>query len=328
MAARQRVTNMQKQIRRKLSLSYIMSEYGAFIAFFLLFAINAVFTRNFLKMQTVWNILTQSVTSILLGLGMTVVIATGGINISVGSGMAMTAMVSAIFIARGQIALGLLLGLLVGVLFGAITGFIVIKLKIQPMIVSLSMMFVMRGIAKLINDGRVMSYRNRAFTDFFFENAFGVVPVRVVIWLAMAFILWVILSKTRFGNYIEAYGDNPDATYISGVNVVSVVTAAYVICNIFAFAAGIIEAGYATTVDPGSMGVTKEMDAIAATVVGGTSISGGKPKVWGTVFGALVLQLITIMVNMNNIPVAYARIIKAAIIIAAICLQRLKDARG
>lgn len=319
---------MQKQTSVKSRIGYIASEYGAFIAFFLLFGINAVITKNFLSIKTVWNILTQSVTSILLGLGMTVVIATGGINISVGSGMALTAMVSAIFIAKGNIALGLILGFLVGVLCGVITGFIVIRMKIQPMIVSLSMMFVMRGVAKLINDGRVLSYKNKAFTNFFFENLFGKIPVRVVIWLIMALVLWIILSKTRYGNYIEAYGDNPDATYISGINVVLVVTMAYVICNIFSFAAGIIEAGYATTVDPGSMGLTKEMDAIAATVVGGTSISGGKPKVWGTVFGALVLQLITIMVNMNNIPVAYARIIKAGIIIGAICLQRLKDTRN
>ncbi len=319
---------MQKQTSQKTNIGYIVSEYGAIIAFFLLFGVNILITNNFLSIRTVWNILTQAATSILLGLGMTVVIATGGINISVGSGMALTAMVSAIFISKGNIALGLFLGLMVGILFGIITGFIVIKMKIQPMIVSLSMMFVMRGIAKLINDGRVMSYKNKAFTNFFFENLFGKIPVRIVIWVIMALLLWILLSKTRYGSFIEAYGDNPNATYISGINVVLVVTVAYVICNVFSFAAGIIEAGYATTVDPGSMGVTKEMDAIAATVVGGTSISGGKPKVWGTVFGALALQLITIMVNMNNIPVPYARIIKAGIIIGAICLRRLRDNRN
>ena len=135
---------MQKQTSQKTNIGYIVSEYGAIIAFFLLFGVNILITNNFLSIRTVWNILTQAATSILLGLGMTVVIATGGINISVGSGMALTAMVSAIFISKGNIALGLFLGLMVGILFGIITGFIVIKMKIQPMIVSLSMMFVMR----------------------------------------------------------------------------------------------------------------------------------------------------------------------------------------
>lgn len=314
---------MQNHKNLKSTFSYVVSEYGAILAFLFLFVLNAIFTNNFLRMKTVWNILTQSSTSVLLGLGMTVVIATGGINISVGSCMAMTAMVASMFIAKGQIYLGLIVGVLTSIIFGILTGYIIIRFNIQPMIVSLSMMFVMRGLAKLLNDGRVMSYKNKTFSNFFFKNVFDKIPIRVVIWLILAVILWVFLSKTRYGTYIESYGDNPSATYISGINVVLVITTAYVICNIFAFAAGIIEAGYATTVDPGSMGVTKEMDAIAATVVGGTSISGGKPKVWGTVFGALVLQLITIMVNMNNIPVAYARIIKAAIIIGAICLQRL-----
>lgn len=312
---------------KKLTAADIISEYGAIVAFVLLFAINSIFTKNFFKMQTVWNILTQSTTTVLLGLGMTVVIATGGINISVGSGMAMTAMVSSQFLLKGQIVPALLFGLLSGIVFGVVTGQIVIRLKIQPMIVSLSLMFIMRGIAKLITDGRVQNCRNKAFQNFFYEKIGGVFPVRAAIWIVLAFLLWILLSKTRYGNYIEAYGDNPDATYISGIPVVAVITAAYVICNVFAFAAGIVEAGYTNTVDPANMGLTKEMDAIAATVVGGTSISGGRPHVLGTVFGALVLQLITVMVNMNNIPVPYSNIIKAAIIIAAICMQQMKGKR-
>lgn len=309
-------------------LADIISEYGAIIAFALLFAINACITNNFLQLKTIWNILTQSCTTVLLGLGMTLVIATGGINISVGSCMAMTAMVAAKILAQDNIPLAILAGLAMSVVFGAITGLIVIKMDIQPMIVSLSMMFVMRGIAKLINEGVVMNYGNKKFSNFFFTKLFGQVPVRALIWIVVAVLVWILLTKTRYGKFIEAYGDNPSATYISGVNIVLVITSAYVLCNIFAFGAGLIEAGYATSVDPANMGLTKEMDAIAATVVGGTSISGGKPHVLGTVFGALVLQLITIMVNMNNIPVPYARIIKAAIIIGAICLQRMKNERS
>lgn len=306
---------------KKINASTIFRDYGAFIAFAVLFAVNAVITSNFLQMRTVWNILTQSSTSILLALGMTLVIATGGINISVGPVMALSAMIAAKFIASGQLALGLTLGLACALFFGWLTGYAVIKFKIQSMIVSLSMMFVLRGLAKLLNDGRIMSYKNKMFTDFFYQDLFGFLPVRTFIWLVLAVLLWILLSKTKYGVYIEAYGDNPEATRISGINVVAVISFVYILCNAFACTAGYIEAGYSTTVDPANMGLTKEMDAIAATVVGGTSISGGRPHVWGTVFGALVLQLITIMVNMNNIPVSYARILKAAIIIFAIYAQ-------
>lgn len=319
---------MQNMQTKKMRLSNVFGEYGALIAFVALFVVNAFVTNNFLQMRTVWNILTQSCTTVLLALGMTVVIATGGINISVGSAMALSAMLAAKLIKDGQLVLGLILGLLCALVFGWITGMAVIKFKIQPMIVSLSMMFVLRGIAKLISDGRIMTYRNKAFSDFFYGEVFGFLPVRTAIWLALAIVLWIFLSKTRYGTYIEAYGDNPEATRISGVNVVLVISTAYMICNSFACVAGYVEAGYATTVDPAAMGLTKEMDAIAATVVGGTSISGGRPKVWGTVFGALVLQLITIMVNMNNVPVPYARIIKAAIIIGAIYAQRLSSRKN
>ena len=156
-------------------------DYGAFIAFLALFAVNAAITSNFLQMRTVWNILTQSCTTILLALGMTIVIATGGINISVGPVMALSAMIAAKFIASGQLVLGLTLGLCCALFFGWLTGYVVIKFKIQSMIVSLSMMFVLRGIAKLLNDGRIMSYKNKLFTDFFYGDLFGFLPVRTFI---------------------------------------------------------------------------------------------------------------------------------------------------
>ena len=217
---------MQEARQRKIYLGDILSEYGAVIAFFVLFIVNAVITTNFLNIRTVWNILTQSTSTILLGLGMTVVIATGGINISVGSCMALTAMISAMILRQGNIPLAIIAGLAVAIVFGIITGYIVIKLKVQPMIVSLSLMFIMRGLAKIISGGKVNNYGNKAFSDFFYEYVFwDKVPVRVVIWLVMAILLWILLSRTRYGNYIEAYGDNPNATYISGVHVTSVITA-------------------------------------------------------------------------------------------------------
>ena len=223
---------------RKIEFSALFSSHGAMIAFIILFVFNSVFTSNFFRMQTMWNLLTQSTTTILLSLGMTVVIATAGIDISVGSAMALASMVAAKFIVNGEIFIGVMLGLMSVLFFGYITGTIVIKFNIQSMIVSLSMMFILRGIAKLLNDGRILSYRNKVFTNFFYMELFDVIPVRLVIWLSMAILLWLLMSKTRYGVYIEAYGDNPHTTRISGIGVVSVITSAYMICALFAGTAG------------------------------------------------------------------------------------------
>ena len=310
-------------VKKEFNFWDILGTYGVFITFFLLFVGNSIFTKNFLSMTTVQNILSQCTTPVLLGIGMTVVIATSGINISVGSVMAMCAMVAAKLIKEGMFVQGMAAGLILALLCGALTGYIIIKFDIQPMIVSLAMMFVLRGVAKLLNDGKNMRPGNSALNSFFYETVAGI-PVRTVIWFVCALALFILISKTRFGICIESFGDNSRAARIAGINIVAVIVACYMICNVMAYVAGVIEMGYSSIVDPGNMGLTKEMDAIAATVLGGTSIDGGKPHIWGTVCGAMVLQMISIMVNMNNVPSSYAKIIKAAIIILAIYFQGMK----
>lgn len=311
------------KLKKEQGLGELLREQGVFLVFFLLFVGNCIFTRNFWSINTVQNILSQCTTTVLLGVGMTIVIATGGINISVGSVMAMSAMIIAKLTAEGYFIQGILLGMAAAILWGLVTGYVIIKFNVQPMIASLAMMFVLRGIAKLLNDGKNMNPRHKALNNFLYE-VYGGLPVRTIIWLVIVIVIAIIVYKTRFGVCIESYGDNSRATKIAGINTVAVITACYVICNALACVAGFIEMGYSSIVDPGNMGLSKEMDAIAATVLGGTSIDGGKPHIWGTVFGAMVLQLITIMVNMNNVPASYAKIIKAVIIILAVYLQGLK----
>jgi Ribose/xylose/arabinose/galactoside ABC-type transport systems, permease components len=274
-------------------------------------------------MNTIWNLLVQSTTVIILGLGMTVVIATGGIDISVGSVMALSGIIVAQFVSINQIPLAIIASLGVVALSGAFVGILVAKLKIQPMIISLSMLYVLRGIAKLLSGGRFINYNNPGFSDIAYLKVWDIIPVQVFIIIALTLFLLILLRKTRFGVYIEAYGDNPLATKISGVKVVLVIVLAYVICEIFAGMAGIMETALITSADPTNMGLTKEMDAIAVTVIGGTPIIGGRPNVLGTVCGALILQLITVMVNMNNIPFAFSLVLKAGIIVAAIYIQKL-----
>ena len=169
-----------------------------------------------------------------------------------------------------------------------------------------------------------MNPGSRELNSFLYEFV-GKVPVRTIIWFICIVIVFIIVSKTRFGICIESYGDNSKASQIAGINIMLLIPVCYIICNILACIAGFVEMGYSSIVDPGNMGLTKEMDAIAATVLGGTSIDGGKTHIWGTVCGAMVLQLITIMVNMNNVPSSYAKIIKAIIIILAVYVQNIRS---
>lgn len=303
----------------------LMRQYGALIALIILVVINCFTTKNFISVMTLWNLFTQATTVMILGLGMTIVIATGGINISVGSVLALSSMVLAKFILNGHIVMGVIASLAVAALTGAVTGVIVTKFKVQPMITTLAMMYTLRGIAKLMNGGTRLSYKNAAFSRFAYIKIGGCIPIQFAFIVILSLAIFILMRKTYFGNYVEAYGDNALATRISGINVVAVVTMCYVLCNVLACVAAIIETSSITCADPVNMGLNKETDAIAAVVVGGTPMSGGKPNIGGMLCGALVLQLITIMINMNNIPYSYSLIIKAAIIVVSLYVQNCRD---
>lgn len=156
----------------------LMRQYGALIALIILVVINCFTTKNFISVMTLWNLFTQATTVMILGLGMTIVIATGGINISVGSVLALSSMVLAKFILNGHIVMGVIASLAVAALTGAVTGIIVTKFKVQPMITTLAMMYTLRGIAKLMNGGTRLSYKNAAFSRFAYIKIGGCIPIQ------------------------------------------------------------------------------------------------------------------------------------------------------
>lgn len=324
------MTSLASGNKRKAALftdGSFLQNYGALCALAALVFFNCVFTENFISSITIWNLVIQSTTVMFLALGMTTVIATGGIDISVGSVMALAAMIAAKLIFQKQVFLGVVGGLGVAALCGFIVGVIIIKFKVQPMITTLAMMYALRGIAKVVNSGVVMNYKNRGFSNFAYIRIGGVVPIQLVIILVLVAAMYVLLRKTRFGFYVEAYGNNPRAARIAGIDTVMVVILCYMICAVLAGCSGLMEAALVTGVDPSNMGLTKEMDAIAATAVGGTLMTGGRPNVIGTVCGVFVMQLITMMVNMNNIPYSYSLVLKTLIIIAAVFIQNVSGKR-
>lgn len=306
----------------KKNIGMFAWKYGAVIIFFLLFLYNCITTKNFVRFITIQNMFIQSFPIILISFGMTLVIATGNIDISVGSGMALAAVMFALVVNEGgSFFTALLVALIVGCFFGWFCGVLVAKFQIQSMIITMAMLYMLRGIAKGISGGALVSYKNERIAELSYYKVAGVIPIHLIIVMIIFVVMYFVVEKTRYGVYVESVGDNPKASRISGINVNRILISVYVISGAMAVLAGVEQCIMVSLADSANVGLTKEFDAIAATVVGGTPMSGGKPNLVGTFFAALLLQLINMMVNMNNIYYALAYIIKAVLIIAAVLIQ-------
>ena len=300
------------------------------LVFVFLFLLNCFFTRNFASWYTVRSILTQSTSLVLVAIGTTFVIAVGGIDISLGSGFAWNAVLfSLVLRSTESLAVSFIVVLFSAFVIGMINGVNVARFRIQPMIATMAMMYILRALAKVLTNGATVRIRSPWLKEVCYMKFFGgVVPIQLFLVLIPLAAAVLVVRKTPFGIYIEACGDNLDAAKKSGIRVVFYTVTAYVICNLLTAMAGIFDAGSVSSADPMALGILMEMDAIAATVIGGTSITGGRPNFVGTVFGVFILQIITIMINMNNISEQWSYIITAAIIIAAVVFQNLKKMKG
>jgi ribose/xylose/arabinose/galactoside ABC-type transport system permease subunit len=315
------VSHSQKSLSL-LSVNEITRRYGPLLVLVSLVILNIFLTNNFLASQTLWNVLLHVSTTALVALGMTLVISTGGIDLSVGSVMAVAAVTSTLFMGH-NVFIVVVMSVLVCSVFGLFNGVIISYFKVQPIIITLAMMIAGRGIAQIITDGYLVSIDNPSF-EAIGKGSLGVVPIPVIIMLAAALVLYIIVKYTVFGRYIEAVGDNEKAASLAGVNVKWVKTSVYVIIAALAALAGLIETSRLAAADATRIGELIELDAIAAVVVGGTLMTGGRPYIWGTVVGAILMGLISTTFNMNNIPYAYSLVLKAFIIVTAIYLQREK----
>ena len=304
-----------------------LQRYGALIVLVLMVVLNGFITPNFLAIGTLWNVLIQAFPVILMALGMTMVIATGGIDISVGSTMA----ISSIILAKLSIhlewnfGLSLLVALLAAAAFGLFNGVLVGVFNLQPIISTLILMVSGRGIAQLVNDGVVISFYGNRYTDMGVYRIGGVLPVQVVMIAIAVAVVYFVVNRTSFGCYLQAVGDNSKTARLTGVRTSMILICVYLLCALLAGFAASFETLRLCSADPNNIGNNIELDCVAAVAVGGTSMSGGRAHVLGTVVGALVMQLVTTMVNMNNIPYAYSLIVKAAIIVVALYLQHRKD---
>jgi galactofuranose transport system permease protein len=299
-----------------------LTKYASALALLAFLLFNCLFTANFVAWETFSNIFTQATKVALVGLGMTLVIATGGIDISVGSAMGLGATIAAISLVGGSFA-GVLLSLVVVLAFGLLAGVLTSRFAILPLISTLAIMYVMRGLARGVSGRGTVTYNHPELTSFFINPVAGRFPVQFFVLLIAVVVMYVVVNRTKFGFDVEAYGNNPVAARISGIDTRRMITICYVVSALFAWISGILVMVMVSSTDPARVGVDMELDAIAATVIGGTPITGGYPNIIGTVCGAFLLQLIIMMANMNNITYSYSLMIKAGIILVALVFHNL-----
>jgi galactofuranose transport system permease protein len=307
-----------------------LTRYGTLVALALLILFNLAFTPNFATWQTLNVNLTQVCAIVIVGVGMTLVIATGGIDLSVGSLMAISgALAPLIFMGRivpmphlyVGVALAFVIPVLVAGAFGWFNGWLVTRLRIQPIIATLVLFIAGRGIAQVMTNGNLQVFRNPDFQFIGLGRIFGIPFQAILMIVIVALAAWV-LRRTVFGRQILAIGGNEKAARLAGIPVAAIKRRVYAISGLCAGVAGLIVIAQNSASDANLVGLGMELDAIAAVAVGGTLLTGGRASIIGTLIGALIIQLVEYSLLANGVPDAAALVAKAGIIVLAVWLQR------
>ena len=304
-----------------------LSRYGILIALLVICIILSIATPYFFTVQNLVIVLRQVSVNGILAIGVTFVIIAGGIDLSLGSVVALTGVIAASFAHPGvyPLIVPLLIGLLTGALVGVISGLTITIGRVAPFIVTLGMMTIARGLALVWSDGRPVTNLSPAF-NFIGGGDVLYIPVPILLFVLVIIVAYILLNYTTTGRYIYAVGGNEQAARASGIRVNAVKMFAYIMCSGLAALAGIVLAARITTGQPNA-GVAYELDAIAAVVIGGTSLLGGRGTVTGTVIGVLIIGVINNGLDLLNVSSYYQQIIKGVIIIGAVLIDR-KNAGG
>lgn len=317
-----------KEVKDKKILQQL-SGLGPVLALIVLALITTVMNPSFLDPNNLLNLLRQVSINCLIAFGMTFVILTGGIDLSVGAILALTSALSAMMITSGVPTLiAMLIGIIFGGLLGGLNGLIITKGGAAPFIASLATMTIFRGATYVFTNGNPITSKamNNSFIfQFIGRGYFFGIPVPVIIMLISFFILYILLHKMTFGRKTYALGGNEKAAFVSGIKVNITKTWIYVISGIMSSAAGMILISRLSSAQPDA-GTGFEMDAIAAVVLGGTSLAGGRGRIFGTLIGALIIGTLNNGMNLIGISSFYQQIVKGIVIIIAVLLDRRKKA--
>jgi len=302
--------------------------FGLVLALAAVCVILAAAKPQAVSIDFVLTLLRQIAINGILAVGVTYVLLTGGVDLSLGSVVALTGVVAATFAHPGgyPLVLPLFMGLLTGALCGTMNGLVVTKGGVAPFIATVGMMTAARGLAYIVSGGRPVSQLRPEFTVIS-SGSFLNIPIPVLILAVVAAVSAIFLRGTRAGRHLYATGGNETAAYASGINVHASKMLAYAVCGALAGLAGIVQAARSTTGQPNA-GIMYELDAIASVVIGGTSLAGGVGGVGGTILGALLMGVIASGLDMLNVPSYYQQVVKGFIIISAVMLDRRGSKRS
>jgi ribose/xylose/arabinose/galactoside ABC-type transport system permease subunit len=317
------------QTEKRNVVGQFLRRYAAVTALVVLLAFNFAVTPHFATWQTLNVNLTQVATIVIVSVGMTLVIATGGIDLSVGSLMAISgALAPLIFLSpfgRSHTVIGIVLAFIVPVLvagsFGLFNGWFITRFRIQPIVGTLVMFIAGRGIGQVMTNGNLQVFKNPPFQFIGLGRILGI-PCQVLVMLALVALAAWMLRRTLFGRQILAVGGNEKAARLAGIPVARVKLMVYAISGLCAGVAGLVVVSINSSSDANLVGLGMELDAIAAVSVGGTPFTGGQATVVGSLLGALIIQLLRYTLLANGVPDAAALVVKGAIIAIAVWSQR------
>jgi ribose transport system permease protein len=298
-----------------------VSRFGLVISFTLMCAALAFSSDRFLTVENIMNVLRFSAINAIISVGMTFVILTAGIDLSVGAIAALAAVVASELVHQGGapfVAMAVCLS--IGLLLGAANGVITILLRIPPFITTLGMMTIARGLALTFTQGEPITGFPEAFR-YPGAGSFGPIPMPIVVAAAVFALGYILLSRTTLGEYVRALGNNLVAAHWAGINTNRVIIVVYAIIGLLSALAGLLLIGRLNSASP-TIGVGYEFDAIAAVVVGGTSFTGGTGELGGTLLGVLIIGVLNNGLNLLNVNALWEQVVKGAVITLALLIYK------
>lgn len=299
----------------------IIRKMGPLLGLLLLGIALTILSDRFLTVNNLLNVARQISINAIISVGMTLIILTGGIDLSVGSIVALTGSITAGLLVSGQAILpAIFVGVLVGVLLGLFNGLLITRAEIPPFIATLGTMTAARGLTLVYTEGRPITGMEEAFR-FLGGGYLAGIPVPVILMVIIFAATYVMLKKTRLGRYIYAIGGNEEAARLSGINTKKILLSVYMLGGLLAGVSGIIMASRLNSAQP-TAGISFELDAIAAVVLGGTSLSGGVGTIGGTLIGAFIIGVLDNGLNLLNVSSFYQQIAKGLVILLAVFLDK------
>ncbi|NPC94379.1 ribose ABC transporter permease [Bacillus sp. WMMC1349] len=320
-------TQTAKPFEKSLNVDSVLQKLGPFLGLIILVVIVSLLNPGFLEPLNILNLLRQVAINALIAFGMTFVILTGGIDLSVGAILALSsALVAGMIVGGIDPVFAVIIGCLIGAVLGAINGLLITKGKIAPFIATLATMTMFRGLTMVYTDGNPITGlgANYGF-QLFGRGYFLGIPVPAITMGITFIILWMILHKTPFGRRTYAIGGNEKAAYISGIKVARVKVLVYSLTGLLSALAGAILTSRLNSAQP-TAGTSYELDAIAAVVLGGTSLAGGRGRIAGTLIGVLIIGTLNNGLNLLGVSSFFQMVVKGIVILIAVLLDRKKTA--